>query len=97
MNGTVGSNLKYQFLVVGLLLYTEVLYLILHITYRSINRIDRNYVHIGAIFAVFVSRNILRYDLLGKAVQAAGVDVMPFDMQPSQLAVNFNGMRSTCP
>ena len=58
MNGTVGSNLKYQFLVVGLLLYTEVLYLILHITYRSINRIDRNYVHIGAIFAVFVSRNI---------------------------------------
>ena len=45
-------------IVVGLLLYTEVLYLILHITYRSINRIDRNYVHIGAIFAVFVSRNI---------------------------------------
>ena len=58
MNGTVGSNLKYQFLVVGLLLNTEVLYLILNITYRSINRIDRNYVHIGAIFAVFVSRNI---------------------------------------
>ncbi|XNM72279.1 hypothetical protein ACLK11_24275 [Escherichia coli] len=32
-------------------------------------------------------------------LQVTGVDIdgnfMPFDMQPSQLAVNFNGMRST--
>ncbi|MDA4181472.1 hypothetical protein NY836_29775, partial [Escherichia coli] len=32
-------------------------------------------------------------------IQVTGVDIdgnfMPFDMQPSQLAVNFNGMRST--
>jgi len=58
VNGTIRSNLKHQLLVVSLLLNAEVFYLILNITYRSINRIDRNYVHVGAIFAVFVSRNI---------------------------------------
>ena len=37
VNGTVGSNFKYQFLVVSLLLYTEVFYSILNITYRRID------------------------------------------------------------
>ena len=37
VKGTVGSNFKYQFLVVSLLLYTEVFYSILNITYRRID------------------------------------------------------------
>jgi len=58
MNGTVRSNLKYQLFIVSLLFYTEVFYSILHITYRRINRVDWNYIHISTIFAVFISGDI---------------------------------------
>ena len=65
MNRTVGSNLKYQFVVVRLLFNTERFNLILHITYRCINGIDRNYVNIRAIFAVFITRQKATTLLLG--------------------------------
>ena len=58
MNGTVGSNFQAPaFRSQSSVLHGSFLP-IFYITYRSVNRIDRNYIHIGAIFAVFVSRNI---------------------------------------
>ena len=42
MNRSIGNDLEYQFLVVGLLLYTIVLNALLNIFYRGVDRICEN-------------------------------------------------------
>ena len=52
VNGTVRSYVEYQLVVVGLLLHAEGLYGVLDVTDGGVNRIDGNYVDVGAELAI---------------------------------------------
>ena len=54
VDGTIRCDFQHELVVVGLLLDTIWLYRILHVTDRGVNRIDWNYVDIGAELTVLV-------------------------------------------
>ena len=55
VDGTIRCNLKHEFVVVGLLFNTIRLHSVLHVTNRSVNRIDCYYIHVGAELAILFS------------------------------------------
>jgi hypothetical protein len=57
MNGTVGCDFQKKLLIVGLLVNTEILYRVLHILDRRINRVDCNDVDIIDTLGILISRN----------------------------------------
>ena len=55
VDGTIRRNFKHELVVVGLLLDTIRLHSVLHVTNRSVNRIDCNYINVGAELAILIS------------------------------------------
>ena len=66
VNGTIRRHFKDELVVVGLLLDTIGLNGILDVTDRGVNRIDWNYVHIGAELPVLVGGHISTTFVNGK-------------------------------
>ena len=58
VDGTIGSNLKYELIVVGLLLNTILLNSVLDITYRGVDRVNGDGVDVCAEHTVLLRRNI---------------------------------------
>lgn len=57
-DGTIGCNLKDEFIVVGLLLNAERLNSVLDITDWGVNRVDWEYVYIKAVLTILLSLDI---------------------------------------
>ena len=97
VNGTVRSYVEYQLIVVGLLLHAERLDSVLDITDGGVNRIDGNYVDIGAELAIFISGNISatlvdrNFDRhRGFGIQVTNSEFGIEDLKTGQLFANVN-------
>ena len=55
---TVSGNLEYQFIKISKLTYTGIFYCVVHLQYRCINRVNRNYTDYSLALLILFSRNI---------------------------------------